>query len=176
MSTTELKGRITYCNEAFVAVSGYSRDELIGQPHNIVRPPGRAANGVRGDVKASQGRPATDGSGEEPVDRGRLLVGRCVCHADYRTWRGDWLCVGPILPVTRGCPACRAALSAYQSAGLSGVSFPAAWSGCARGGRAAWLGRPLLADRPGVLLEELASAVLLVLVMGVGDDRPLAVR
>ncbi|MFO7808086.1 PAS domain S-box protein [Guyparkeria sp.] len=39
VSTTDLKGRITYCNDAFVAISGYSRDELIGQPHNIVRHP-----------------------------------------------------------------------------------------------------------------------------------------
>ncbi|WP_410473485.1 methyl-accepting chemotaxis protein [Guyparkeria sp. TX1] len=39
VSTTDLKGRITHCNEAFVSISGYSRDELIGQPHNIVRHP-----------------------------------------------------------------------------------------------------------------------------------------
>ncbi len=39
VSTTDLKGRITHCNEAFMAVSGYSRDELIGEPHNIVRHP-----------------------------------------------------------------------------------------------------------------------------------------
>lgn len=39
VSTTDLKGRITHCNDAFVAISGFSRDELIGQPHNIVRHP-----------------------------------------------------------------------------------------------------------------------------------------
>jgi aerotaxis receptor len=39
VSVTDLKGRITYCNPAFIAVSGYSRDELMGQPHNIVRHP-----------------------------------------------------------------------------------------------------------------------------------------
>jgi aerotaxis receptor len=39
VSVTDLKGRITYCNDAFVAVSGYTRDELLGQPHNIVRHP-----------------------------------------------------------------------------------------------------------------------------------------
>ncbi len=31
--------RITYANPAFVEVSGYSRDELLGAPHNIVRHP-----------------------------------------------------------------------------------------------------------------------------------------
>jgi aerotaxis receptor len=39
VSVTDLKGRITYCNQSFVEVSGYSIDELLGQPHNIVRHP-----------------------------------------------------------------------------------------------------------------------------------------
>jgi len=36
---TDTKGRITYCNDAFIEVSGFSRAELLGQPHNIVRHP-----------------------------------------------------------------------------------------------------------------------------------------
>jgi len=39
VTTTDLKGRITYANPAFIEVSGFSREELIGQPHNIVRHP-----------------------------------------------------------------------------------------------------------------------------------------
>lgn len=39
ISTTDLKGKIIYCNDAFVAVSGFERDELIGSPHNMVRHP-----------------------------------------------------------------------------------------------------------------------------------------
>ncbi|MCB1996622.1 MAG: PAS domain S-box protein, partial [Rhodoferax sp.] len=39
VSVTDLKGRIVYCNEAFIDVSGYTRDELLGQAHNIVRHP-----------------------------------------------------------------------------------------------------------------------------------------
>jgi len=39
VSVTDLKGRIVYCNSAFVEASGYINDELIGQPHNIVRHP-----------------------------------------------------------------------------------------------------------------------------------------
>ncbi len=39
VSTTDLKGRILYCNAAFVAVSGFTQEELLGQPHNLVRHP-----------------------------------------------------------------------------------------------------------------------------------------
>jgi len=39
ISSTDLTGKIIYCNDAFVEVSGFARDELIGQPHNIVRHP-----------------------------------------------------------------------------------------------------------------------------------------
>lgn len=39
VSTTDLKSHITYCNPAFIAVSGYAREELLGQPHNVVRHP-----------------------------------------------------------------------------------------------------------------------------------------
>ena len=39
VSTTDLKGVITDANEAFVAISGFTRDELIGSSHNIVRHP-----------------------------------------------------------------------------------------------------------------------------------------
>ena len=39
ISTTDLHSKITYCNEAFIKISGFTRDELIGQPHNLVRHP-----------------------------------------------------------------------------------------------------------------------------------------
>ena len=39
VSTTDLQGRILYCNPAFIEVSGYSREELLGQPHNMIRHP-----------------------------------------------------------------------------------------------------------------------------------------
>lgn len=39
VSTTNLKGQITYVNEAFIEISGFSEDELLGKPHNIVRHP-----------------------------------------------------------------------------------------------------------------------------------------
>jgi aerotaxis receptor len=39
ISTTDARGVITYCNEAFVEISGFSHDELIKAPHNTVRHP-----------------------------------------------------------------------------------------------------------------------------------------
>lgn len=39
ISSTDLKGRIKHCNDAFERVSGFTREELIGQPHNIIRHP-----------------------------------------------------------------------------------------------------------------------------------------
>lgn len=39
VSTTDLTGRITHCNNAFEVTSGYAYDELMGQPHNLVRHP-----------------------------------------------------------------------------------------------------------------------------------------
>jgi PAS domain S-box-containing protein len=39
VSETDEKGKITYCNDYFMEVSGYSKEELIGQPHSIVRHP-----------------------------------------------------------------------------------------------------------------------------------------
>ncbi len=39
VSKTDLKGLITYINEDFLRVSGFTQAELIGSPHNIVRHP-----------------------------------------------------------------------------------------------------------------------------------------
>ncbi len=39
LSRTDLFGKITYASEAFCDISGYTNDELVGKPHNIVRHP-----------------------------------------------------------------------------------------------------------------------------------------
>jgi len=39
VSTTDTRGIIQHCNGAFERVSGFSREELTGQPHNLVRHP-----------------------------------------------------------------------------------------------------------------------------------------
>ena len=37
VSETDEKGRIIYANDDFCTIAGYSKDELIGKPHNLVR-------------------------------------------------------------------------------------------------------------------------------------------
>jgi len=39
VSKTNLSGAITYCNQTYIEVSGFSREELLGAPHNFVRHP-----------------------------------------------------------------------------------------------------------------------------------------
>lgn len=39
VSETDEKGKITFCNDYFMEISGYSKEELIGKAHNIVRHP-----------------------------------------------------------------------------------------------------------------------------------------
>jgi aerotaxis receptor len=58
VSTTDLKGRILHANAAFVEASGYALEELLGQPHNLVRHPDMPAEAFR-DLWATvqSGRP-----------------------------------------------------------------------------------------------------------------------
>ena len=39
VSKTDLKGKLTYFNDQFVDASGFTEQELMGQPHNIIRHP-----------------------------------------------------------------------------------------------------------------------------------------
>ena len=39
ITVTDTQGILLECNDAFLDISGFSKNELIGQPHNIVRHP-----------------------------------------------------------------------------------------------------------------------------------------
>jgi PAS domain S-box-containing protein len=39
VSKTDLQGKITYANDVFLRVSGYTEDEIIGAPHSTIRHP-----------------------------------------------------------------------------------------------------------------------------------------
>ena len=40
VSKTDLAGKITYANDVFLSLAGYTEEELLGQPHSIIRHPG----------------------------------------------------------------------------------------------------------------------------------------
>jgi len=60
VSVTDTKGRITYCNQDFIELSGFAKEELLGQAHNLVRHPDMPAEAFR-DMWATvqQGQPWT---------------------------------------------------------------------------------------------------------------------
>lgn len=39
VSKTDLKGRVTYANQLFCKIAGYTEAEVMGQPHSIIRHP-----------------------------------------------------------------------------------------------------------------------------------------
>lgn len=39
VSKTDLKGRLTYCNDVFLSIAGYTEKECLGKPHNMIRHP-----------------------------------------------------------------------------------------------------------------------------------------
>ncbi|OSQ40671.1 PAS domain-containing protein [Thalassospira mesophila] len=39
VSKTDLKGRITYANDTFLDIADYTEDEVLGQPHSVIRHP-----------------------------------------------------------------------------------------------------------------------------------------
>ncbi|MDP1696840.1 MAG: methyl-accepting chemotaxis protein [Xanthomonadaceae bacterium] len=47
VSVTDLKGKISHCNAAFVKISGFQTEELLGQPQNIIRHPDMPAEAFR---------------------------------------------------------------------------------------------------------------------------------
>lgn len=55
VSTTDTRGVITHCNPAFVQVSGFTYDELIGQPHSLIRHPDMPAAAFK-DMWSTIGR------------------------------------------------------------------------------------------------------------------------
>ncbi len=39
VSKTDLKGHITYANQTFLKIAGFTEAEILGRPHNIIRHP-----------------------------------------------------------------------------------------------------------------------------------------
>ena len=73
VSETDLKGYITYANDIFCEISGYTKDELIGANHNIVRHP---------DVSAKIYKEVWDTIQNKGIWRGKLK-NRAKDGSDY---------------------------------------------------------------------------------------------
>ncbi|MCV6589306.1 MAG: methyl-accepting chemotaxis protein [Marinobacterium sp.] len=96
ISTTNLKGQITFVNDAFVEISGFEREELMGQPHNLVRHPD-VPSAVFGDMwsKLQSGQPWIGIVKNRCKDGGFYWVkayvtpilddGRCIGYQSVRT-------------------------------------------------------------------------------------------
>jgi aerotaxis receptor len=57
VSSSDLQGNILFCNDTFCRISGYSAEEVAGQPHNILRHPDmpkEAFSGLWGSIKAGK--------------------------------------------------------------------------------------------------------------------------
>ncbi|MEX3954083.1 PAS domain-containing protein [Paraburkholderia sp. EG287B] len=95
VSTTDTRGVITYCNDAFIEASGLSREALIGQPHNVVRHPDMPAEVYRdmwatlkkrepwvGVLKNrfSKGRHCWVQTGVTPIIEGQYVVAYRAVH------------------------------------------------------------------------------------------------
>ncbi len=39
VSKTDLKGKMTYCNDVFLRIAGYTEAECLGKPHSMIRHP-----------------------------------------------------------------------------------------------------------------------------------------
>jgi aerotaxis receptor len=79
-SRTDLKGQITEANEAFCSISAYTREEMVGQPHNMVRHPDMPMAAFE-DMWRDLSRSAVARHRQEPAQGWRLLLGCGQCLA-----------------------------------------------------------------------------------------------
>jgi aerotaxis receptor len=143
-STTDRKGIITSANSVFVALSHYSRTELLGAPHNIIRHPEMPAGAftIMWDRLLS-GRPmvayvknlAKDGSAYwvfatiTPLGDGFLSVRGAVCRPDlFEIVTGVYEKVLAVEDEARlqghGRPAAARIGAAAIAEALAGLGFP----------------------------------------------------
>lgn len=94
VSRTDPKGVITHANQAFVDMSGYTEQELIGEQHCILRHPDMPAAAFQGlwDTLARGEKWAW--LCEEPAQGRCLLLGLCDGRAQPPRWRSGGVHLG----------------------------------------------------------------------------------
>ncbi len=70
ISKSDTKGNITYVNENFCKISGYSEEELLGQPHSILRSPNMPKEAFRDLWKTIQSKRSWKGVVENRAKNG----------------------------------------------------------------------------------------------------------
>ncbi len=93
VSKTDLHGNITYVNQDFINISGFSEDELLGAPQNIVRHPDMPVEAFADFWSTLQKRQGVDRAGEEPLQERRSLLGGGQCRPHHRKPQDRRLCV-----------------------------------------------------------------------------------
>ncbi len=91
MSTTDLQSYITHANDTFVQVSGYTLQELQGQPHNMVRHPDMP-KAAFADMWFTLKRGTTGGI-VKIAAKWRPLLGAGQCGTDGARGKNQWLYV-----------------------------------------------------------------------------------
>lgn len=74
VSKTDRKGIITYANDQFVRISGFTREELIGKNHNIIRHPGMPARSFQNLWETIQAKKTWKGVIKNKTKDGKTYV------------------------------------------------------------------------------------------------------
>src|SRR5690606_14600258 len=94
LSTTDLKGLITYVNPELVETSGFSEEELLGQSHNIVRHPDMPPVAYAQLWKNLQSGRSWMGVVKNRCKNGDHLLGQRLRYTDHRKWPDHRVPVG----------------------------------------------------------------------------------
>ncbi|WP_341647644.1 PAS domain-containing protein [Thauera humireducens] len=109
-SRTDRAGRIEVANDLFVALSGFERNELIGQPHNIVRHPDMPPEAFADLWRALKAGMSWSGYVKNRRKDGGYLLGARLRVAGEGERRGGGLRIGSPPTGSRGHRAGRCGL------------------------------------------------------------------
>ena len=79
VSETDEKGIIRFANDDFCKIAGYSLDEMMGKPHNMVRHPDMPKIAFKSLWETVKKGDIWTGYVKKRHQRGRILLGLCNC-------------------------------------------------------------------------------------------------